>query len=169
MDLHLFLSLLNWWENLLCRMKYSCNTFGQMNKAISIRNWILLGGMKDRGSTCKFRNERSVFRNLHVDQLSFIILWGRNKLNSIPIFILNKIVLVFFFFLGGGGGAMKYQFLIHNRVVFRKAAGAAVSYVKGTVSQKNAFQIISYKHVCSQTQNIPEHRKRCIIRPSWIF
>ena len=39
---------------------------------------------------------------------------------------------------------MKYQFLIHNRVVFRTAAGAAVSYVKGTVSQKNEFQIVSY-------------------------
>ena len=42
--------------------------------------------------------------------------------------------------------AMKYQFLIHNRVVCRTAAGAAVSYVKGTVSQKNEFQIISYVH-----------------------
>ena len=39
---------------------------------------------------------------------------------------------------------MKYQFLIHNRVVFRTAAGAAVSYGKGTVSQKNEFQIVSY-------------------------
>ena len=33
--------------------------------------------------------------------------------------------------------AMKYQFLIHNRVVFRTAAGVAVSYAKGMVSQKN--------------------------------
>ena len=41
---------------------------------------------------------------------------------------------------------IKYQFLIHNRVVFRTAAGAAVSYVKGTVSQKNEFQITSYVH-----------------------
>ena len=39
--------------------------------------------------------------------------------------------------------AMKYQFLIQNRVVFRTVA---VSYVKGTVSQKNEFQIISYVH-----------------------
>ena len=39
--------------------------------------------------------------------------------------------------------AMKYQFLIHNRMVFRTAAGAAVSYAKGTVSQKNKFQINS--------------------------
>ena len=30
------------------------------------------GGMNDRGSTCKFRNARSTFRNLHVDPLSFI-------------------------------------------------------------------------------------------------
>ena len=37
--------------------------------------------------------------------------------------------------------AMKYQFLIHNRLVFRTAA---VSYVKGTVSQKNEFQIIMF-------------------------
>ena len=28
--------------------------------------------MNDRGSTCKFRNARSAFRNLHVDPLSFI-------------------------------------------------------------------------------------------------
>ena len=78
-DLYLFFSLSNWWENLLCRMKYSCNKLRQMYKAITIRDWILLGGMKDRGSTCKLRNERSAFRNLHVDQLSFIILWERNK------------------------------------------------------------------------------------------
>ena len=133
-----FLFWSGWWENLLCRMKYSCNTFRHMNKAISTRDWILLGGMKDRGSTCKFRNERSVFRNLHVDQLSFIIQWDRNKLNSILIFILNQNCSVFL--------AMKYQFLIHKRVVFRKAAGTAISYVKGTVSQKNEFQIISYVH-----------------------
>ena len=30
------------------------------------------GGMNDRGSTCKFRNARSAFRNLHMDPLSFI-------------------------------------------------------------------------------------------------
>ena len=74
-----FLPLSNWLENLLCRMKYSCNKFRQMYKTISIRDWILLGGMKDRGSKCKFRNERSAFRNLHMNQLSFIILWERNK------------------------------------------------------------------------------------------
>ena len=31
------------------------------------------GGMNDRGSTSKFRNARSAFRNLHVDPLSFIL------------------------------------------------------------------------------------------------
>ena len=31
------------------------------------------GGMNDIGSTCKFRNARSAFRNLHVDPLSFIL------------------------------------------------------------------------------------------------
>ena len=30
------------------------------------------GGMNYRGSTYKFRNARSAFRNLHVDPLSFI-------------------------------------------------------------------------------------------------
>ena len=30
------------------------------------------GGMNDRVSTCKFRNVRSAFRNLHVDPLPFI-------------------------------------------------------------------------------------------------
>ena len=29
------------------------------------------GGMNDRESTCKFRNARSAFRNLHVDPLVF--------------------------------------------------------------------------------------------------
>ena len=33
------------------------------------------GGMNYRGSTCKFRNARSAFRNLHVDPLSFIYTW----------------------------------------------------------------------------------------------
>ena len=37
------------------------------------------GGMNDRGSTCKFRNARSAFRNLHVDPLSFIPPWETNK------------------------------------------------------------------------------------------
>ena len=36
-------------------------------------------GMNDRGSTCKFRNARSAFRNLHVDPLSFIPPWEANK------------------------------------------------------------------------------------------
>ena len=35
------------------------------------------------------------------------------------------------------------SFVMHNRMVFGTAAGATVSYVKGTVSQKNEFQIIS--------------------------
>ena len=29
-------------------------------------------GMKDGGSTCKFRNARSAFRNLHMDPVSII-------------------------------------------------------------------------------------------------
>ena len=37
------------------------------------------GGMNDRGSTCKFRNARSAFRNLHMDPLSFIPPWEPNK------------------------------------------------------------------------------------------
>ena len=37
------------------------------------------GGMNDRGFTCKFRNARSTFRNLHVDFLSFIPPWETNK------------------------------------------------------------------------------------------
>ena len=49
---------------------------------------------------------------------------------------------------------MKYQFLIHNRVVFRTATGAAVLYVKGTVSQKNEFQIISYVHSPQKTLEV---------------
>ena len=30
------------------------------------------GGMNDRWFTCKFRNVRSAFQNLHVDPVSFI-------------------------------------------------------------------------------------------------
>ena len=37
------------------------------------------GGMNDRGSTCKFRNARSAFRNLNVDHLSLIPLYETNK------------------------------------------------------------------------------------------
>ena len=36
------------------------------------------GGMNDRGSTCKFRNARIAFQNLHVDPLSFIPPWETN-------------------------------------------------------------------------------------------
>ena len=43
--------------------------------------------------------------------------------------------------------ATKNQFSIHNRVIFITATGAAASYVKGTASQKNEFQIISYRYV----------------------
>ena len=39
---------------------------------------------------------------------------------------------------------LKYQFLIHKRLLSRTADGAAVSYVTGTVSQTNEFQIILY-------------------------
>ena len=52
---------------------------------------------------------------------------------------INTLSKLFRFFF-----TMKYQFLIHNKVVFRTAAGAAVSYVKGTVSRKNEFQMVSY-------------------------
>ena len=60
------------------------------------------GGMNDRGSTCKFRNERSAFRNWHVDPLSFISQWETNKYNSILIFIYYQNCPVI---------AMKYPFL----------------------------------------------------------
>ena len=48
------------------------------------------GCMNYRGSTCKLRNARSAFRNLHVYPLSFIPPWERNKWNWILIFILYQ-------------------------------------------------------------------------------
>ena len=60
-DLHLFLPLLNWWENLLCRMKYSCNKFRQMYKAISIRDWILLVVWKTEGPRFNFVMSEALF------------------------------------------------------------------------------------------------------------
>ena len=58
--------------------------------------------MNDKGSTFKFRNARSAFRNLQVDPLSFIPPWETNKYNSILIFILYQTCLVL---------AIKYPFL----------------------------------------------------------
>ena len=52
--------------NLLCDI-YSCLYLG-----IEFYLFVSHGGMNDRGSTCKFLNARSVFRNLHMDPLSFI-------------------------------------------------------------------------------------------------
>ena len=45
-----------------------------VNGALGIEFYLFVfhGGMNDRGSTCKFRNERSAFQNLQVDPLSFI-------------------------------------------------------------------------------------------------
>ena len=61
------------------------------------------GGMNDRGSTCKFRNARSAFWNLHVDSLSFITPWETNNL----IFILYQNCPVL---------AIKYPFLNTQQV-----------------------------------------------------
>ena len=94
-------------------------------------------GMKDRGSTCKFRNAWSSFRNLHMDHLSFITLWETNKKNSILISILYQNCLVW---------VMKYPFFIAQQVVFRTAAVTDGSYVTATVSLKNGCQIFSYVH-----------------------
>ena len=51
------------------------STVGGTHIKFSIRDWIstclfLMEVWSDRGSTCKFRNARSAFRNLHVDPLS---------------------------------------------------------------------------------------------------
>ena len=95
-DLHLFLSLLNWWENLLCRMKYSCHKFRQMYKAISIRDWILLGGMKDRGSMCKFHWWAKRFSKFTRGSAVFHNTTRKKKEKFNPyIFILNQNCSVF--------------------------------------------------------------------------
>ena len=78
------------WRNLLGRyfhFSYYCTYFSQgLNSTCLVSH----GGMNDRWSTCKFRNARSAFRNLHVDPLSFIPPWETNKYNSILIFILYQ-------------------------------------------------------------------------------
>ena len=55
---------------------YSITKTGQFWKSIHIRIEFYLfvshGGMKDRGSTCKFRKALRALRNLHMDLLSFI-------------------------------------------------------------------------------------------------
>ena len=75
--------------------------------------------MKDRGSTCKFRIERSAFAKFTRGSAVFHYTIRTKQV------VCNPYINPFL--------AMKYQFLIHNRVVFRTAAAAAVSYVKGTV------------------------------------
>ena len=54
---------------------------GTMHISLGIEFYLFVshGGMKDRGSTCKFRNGRRAFRNLHVDPPSFIPPWETNK------------------------------------------------------------------------------------------
>ena len=49
------------------------------------------GGMNDRGSTCKFRNARSAFRNLHVDPLSFIYLHEKqtSRIQSLYLYFIK--------------------------------------------------------------------------------
>ena len=46
-----------------------------------------------------------------------------SKIQSLCLFFIKIVPFVFCFF------AMKYQFLIHNRAVYRTATGTAVSYV----------------------------------------
>ena len=75
---------------------------GKIQLGIKFYLFVSHGGMNDRGSTCKFRNARSAFRNLHVDPLSFIPPWETNKQNSILILILYQNCPAL---------AMKYPFL----------------------------------------------------------
>ena len=94
------------------------------------------GGMNDRGSTCKFRNARSAFRNLHVDPLSFIPPWETSRIQSLYLYFIKIVPFCLW----------NIRFLIHNRAVFRTAAGTARSYVTGTPSWKNGCQNFSYVH-----------------------
>ena len=108
---------------------------------LSFRDWILLvvshSGMKDRGSTCKFRNARSVFRNLHVDPLSFITLYMRNKKILISILVLYQNCPVL---------AMKYPFSNAQHGGIQNSRLNRRSYVRATVSLKNGCQNFSYVH-----------------------
>ena len=62
---------------------YFIAKMGQFWWSINIRIEFYLfvshGGMKDRGSTCKFRKALRALRNLDVDPLSFIPPWETNK------------------------------------------------------------------------------------------
>ena len=76
------------------QFKLTCRSFASLNlvkiwRIHSKTTYIMLGiefylfvshgGMNYRGSTCKFLNARSAFRNLYVDPLSFIPPWETNK------------------------------------------------------------------------------------------
>ena len=65
-------------------MKVKCITFNVMGLYLGIEFYLFVshGGMNDRGPTCKFRNARSAFRNLHVDPLSFIQMYLHEKQTS---------------------------------------------------------------------------------------
>ena len=92
--------------------------------------------MKDRGSTCKFRNAQSAFPNLYVDPVFDNTM--RNKQVEFNPYIYT------FFKLSCIG--YEISILIHNRAVFRTATGAAGSYVTATVPWKNGSQNFSHVH-----------------------
>ena len=72
-DLHLFLPLLNWWESLLCRMKYSCNKFRQMYKAKQKRS--TEGCSKFKGPETRQVQERLVSTLEHMQ----VPKWDRTR------------------------------------------------------------------------------------------
>ena len=74
----------------------------------------------DRWSTCKFRNARSAFRNLHVDPLSLLkyLHEKQTKKNSILIFILYQNCTVLATKYSGGGGYTKHPVIILRASLF---------------------------------------------------
>ena len=70
-----------------CLKTFSCDHLG-----IEFYLFVSHGGMDDRGSTCKFHNARSAFRNLHLDPLSFVTSMRNKQVEFNPyIYTLSKL------------------------------------------------------------------------------
>ena len=92
-------------------------------------------GMNDRGSTCKFRNAWSAFRNLQwILCPSYLHEKQTSRIQSLYLYFIN--IVLFWLW--------NICFLLHNRAVFRTAAGAAYSYITLVACLKNGCQNFSY-------------------------
>ena len=110
------------------------------------------GGMNYRGSTCKFRNARSAFRNLHVDPLSFIYTWfTRSYLYFIKIepFWLGNICFLIqntrSFFYGRHYSSLHRLMSLHGKLNVKIFLMFIVAENTGSVNITNWTIITNYK------------------------